>query len=137
MATVAAWTVAACGLVLVAIGAYFVAVRPALLAEDERFIGVPGSALSELAPGLERWLDHVFRVLGAYIASVGVLVAYVGATGLRTGSGAALAVLATVWVTSIAAMAVVNMIIDSDFKWALASLAGVWGTALPVVATAR
>jgi hypothetical protein len=131
---IAVWAVAACGAVLVGIGAYFAFLRPALLVEDERFIGVLRLALTDFAPGLPRWLNRVFRVLGGYISSVGILVVYLAATALRSGSAGALVVLALVWITSIGSMALINMSINSDFKWPLAGLASIWATALLIAA---
>jgi hypothetical protein len=96
-------------------GGYF-AVRPALLPEDARFMGTTPSALLEAAPGLSRWLKRVFWVMGGYIAATGVLVVYVANTGLRSGGGGALAVLTVAWAVSMGWMAVVNVLIDSDFK---------------------
>lgn len=55
-----------CGLWLVALGTYFLFLRPALLPEDPRYIGVSLEAIRSAAPGLERWLGHVFNVLGGF-----------------------------------------------------------------------
>ena len=45
-------------------GAYFVAVRPPLLPEDERAIGMTLVEAERNVPGLALWLDRVFAVLG-------------------------------------------------------------------------
>ncbi|MBA4115669.1 MAG: hypothetical protein H0X71_04380 [Rubrobacter sp.] len=137
MTTVAAWLLTLCGLVLVGIGGYFVLARPALLPEDARFMGAAPAALLKAAPGLSRWLKHVFWVMGGYIASTGVLVTYLANTGLRSGEDGALAVLALVWTTSIGWMALVNVLIDSDFKRPLLALAALWGLALVLAVVGR
>lgn len=135
--SIASWLLTLCGLALVGIGGYFVVARPALLAEDARYMGTTAPAILEAVPGLARWLKRVFWVMGGYIASTGALVTYVANTGLRSGEGSALAVLALVWATSIGWMALVNVLIGSDFKRPLLGLAGLWGLALVVAATAR
>lgn len=137
MTTVAAWLLTLSGLALVGIGGYFILARPALLPEDARFMGTTPAALLKAAPGLSRWLKRVFWVMGGYIASTGVLVTYLANTGLRSGEDGALAVLTLVWVTSIGWMALVNVLIDSDFKRPLLALAGLWGFALVLAAVAR
>jgi hypothetical protein len=133
---VAAWILTLSGAALIGMGGYFVA-RPALLPEDARFMGTTPSALLEAAPGLSRWLKRVFWVMGGYIASTGVLVVYVANTGLRSGGGGALAVLTVAWTVSMGWMAVVNVLIDSDFKYPLVALAAVSGAGLVLAAAAR
>lgn len=65
----AMWLLTALGVWLVALGAYFVFVRPALLPEDPRFIGATLARLREAAPGLEAWLRIVFTVMGGVLHS--------------------------------------------------------------------
>ena len=137
MTVVATWLLTFCGLALVGMGGFFVLARPALLPEDARFMGTTPAALLAAAPGLARWLTRVFWVLGGHIAATGVLVAYLAHTGLRAGDGGALAVLALAWVASIGWMALVNVPIDSDFKWPLLALAGLWALALILAGVAR
>jgi hypothetical protein len=55
------------GGILVAIGGYFVLLRPALLPEDLRYIGLTRSQLETVAPQLGIWLKQVFRVMGGLI----------------------------------------------------------------------
>ncbi|QIN84446.1 hypothetical protein GBA63_18715 [Rubrobacter tropicus] len=137
MTSVAAWLLTLSGLALVGIGGYFIIARPALLPEDARFMGTTQAALLKAAPDLSRWLKRVFWVMGGYIVSTGVLVAYLANTSLRSGEGGALVVLALVWATSIGWMALVNVVIDSDFKRPLLALAGLWAIALVLAAVAR
>jgi hypothetical protein len=117
-------------LVLVGIGLYFLWLRPALLPEDARYLGATLQELSTVAPGISRWLDRVFWVLGGYIVATGVLTVYLAATALRArarGAGVAVAVAGAV---SIGSMAVVNVVIDSDFKVPLVAVAALWGVAM-------
>ncbi len=62
-----------CGLWLVALGLYFVFLRPALLPEDPLYIGSSLETLRSAAPGLERWLDHVFNVMGGFMVTYKLL----------------------------------------------------------------
>lgn len=137
MASLSAWVLTFCGIVLVGIGGFFIARRPALLPEDARFIGLTTEEISGAVPGLPNWLRHVFWVLGGYIATTGVLVLYVANTDLRSGSGAAVVVLAIAGMSSLGWMTVVNFLLRSDFKWALLALDLVWavGLFLAVAAT--
>ena len=137
MTVIATWLLTFCGLALVGMGGFFVLARPALLPEDARFMGTTPAALLAAAPGLARWLKRVFWVLGGHIAATGVLVVYLANTGLRAGDGGALVVLALAWAASIGGMALVNVLIDSDFKWPLLALAGLWALALVLAGVAR
>lgn len=62
---------------------------------------------------------------------------YVTTTAVRAGELPALVVLSVVWVTSIGLMAVVNILIDSEFKRPLAVLALTWAAGLGLVVIAR
>ena len=54
-----------CGLWLIALGAYFLFLRPALLPEDLLYIGISIETIRSAVPGLERWLGLVFNVSAA------------------------------------------------------------------------
>ncbi|MBN9209790.1 MAG: hypothetical protein J0H96_14215 [Microbacterium ginsengisoli] len=114
------------GACLVVIGAYFALLRPSMLPEDERFVGASMSELQMVAPAIGAWLSRVFLVLGGYIAATGVLMVYVAQSGIRRRSRAAGVIVAISGALSIGTMAVVNLVIDSDFKWPLLALAAVW-----------
>lgn len=126
----AAWLITGAGAVLILIGLFFVAARPPLLPEDARYMGMTVAGITELVPGLSRWLQRVFWVLGGYISATGVLVIYIANTGLREGSPSALPVLAVTGSMSIGWMSVVNFMIRSDFRWALLVLVGLWAAGL-------
>ena len=65
---------AACGLFQVAMGIYFIVLRPAMLAEDERFTGLSLEDNANL-PAIPIWLDRVFAALGAAGAGLLILLA--------------------------------------------------------------
>ncbi|MDQ6695152.1 MAG: hypothetical protein M3014_12160 [Chloroflexota bacterium] len=120
---------AACGIMLIGLGAYFVLLRPPLLPEDTRAIEATGGQITTLAPGLSAWLKHVFWVMGGYMASTGVLTIYVGLVSVPGHARGASGVAALAGLLSIGWMAAVNFIIDSDFKWLLLGFALLWGVA--------
>lgn len=118
-----------CGLILIAIGFYFVWARPALLPEDVRYIGVT-SELQSAQPGLGRWLHRVFWVLGGYIMATGILTLYLATTAFRTRARGARVAVALAGAASIGSMAVVNVLIDSAFKAPLVAVAALWALAV-------
>ena len=100
------------GITLIGAGLYFLFLRPPLLPEDVRYIGLSAAELGPIRPRLEAWLTQVFRVMGGYVLATGVLTVTLAATAFRThhwsaGIGALIAGAA-----SIGWMAVVNFIID-------------------------
>ncbi|WP_231582257.1 MULTISPECIES: hypothetical protein [Cupriavidus] len=128
------WLVMACGVWLVGLGAYFVFLRPALLPEDPRFIGVTLERLREVAPGLEAWLRVVFTVMGGFMAGAGVLTVHLARTAVRdrqsgTGWAVALAGFATVGL-----MSAMNFVLQSDFRWVLLLPALLWAVAVVLYA---
>ena len=121
---------AECGLILIGIGLYFVLVRPPFLPEDARYAGATLTELQAVAPGIAQWLGRVFWVLGGYIAATGILTLYIATTLFRTRArGSAIAV-ALGGIASIGSMAVVNVLVNSDFKWPLVGVSALWGLAL-------
>ena len=132
---VAAATLTACGAILVGIGLYFILWRPPLLPEDVRFMGASLPDVEHAVPGLARWLQMVFWVLGGYVVTTGLFTVYLSATALRTGR-IPVALLAIAGVTSIGWMALVNFLLDSDSKWPLLVLAVLWASALALVSVA-
>jgi len=114
------------GLILVLVGAYFIIVRPPLLPEDLRYLGISRTALDAAIPNLTLWLNRVFLVLGGYISATGMLTMALAATAFRQHHlGAAIAAIAA-GAASIGLMTAVNFAIQSDFKWVLAAIAAVW-----------
>lgn len=114
------------GLAVVGIGLFFIFLRPPLLPEDMRYIGMSLEQLQATQPRMASWLLHVFRVLGGYALATGILTVTLAVTSFRqhqktAGVGAFVA-----GAVSIGWMAVVNFLINSDFKWVLLGIALVW-----------
>jgi len=112
----AKWLLTFLGIWLIALGAYFAFVRPALL--------------REAAPGLEAWLRIVFTVMGGFMAGAGVLTlflarAVVPAQLRGTGWAIALAGLPTVVL-----MSAMNFALHSDFRWVLLLPPLLWAAAV-------
>ena len=120
----------ACGLWLVALGIYFVLLRPALLPEDLRYVGIPSESLRAAAPGLERWLGHVFDVLGGFMIASGALTALVAwqFKGLR--SVGPFLFLLVAGVAGVGMMSVTNFLLLSDFRWLLLAPCALWAFGL-------
>ena len=118
------------GVILMGMGFYFAFLRPPLLPEDLRHMGVSLAQIQTALPGLESWLVRVFRVLGGYMFATGLLTLYVAVTGFRTGRLGVLAITTVSGLASIGWMAITNFVIDSDFKWLLLAFTLPWVTAL-------
>ena len=121
---------AAAGVALIGIGFYFIFLRPPLLPEDVRYMGQAVAQFDAVRPRLEALLSQVFRVMGGYVLATGVLSMTLAATSFRAHHwGAALGV-AIGGAASIGLMVAVNFIINSDFKWALLTVALLWAFSL-------
>jgi len=73
------------GMIVAVIALYFIVLRPSLLPEDIRYMGLSAAELEAIGPRLATWLSHVFRVLGGYALATGVLLIAVASTAFRTG----------------------------------------------------
>jgi len=98
-------------------GLYFVFLRPSLLPEDLRFMGVSLSTIQITAPTLLIWLRRVFWVLGASLFTSGLLTLYLALTSFRTRARGVSGVIALAGLTSVGWMSVVNFLIDSDLDF--------------------
>lgn len=131
----ARWMFLACGIWLVGLGLYFIFLRPPLLPEDPRYMGVTLEQIQQALPGLAAWLDKVFTVMGGFMASAGILT-LLAAVRLPSDAhrgftwSAALA-----GVAGVGLMSAVNFALGSDFRWLLLVPALAWF--LAVVALAR
>lgn len=114
------------GVMLVCIGAFFMFLRPPLLPEDVRFVGLSLEQLQAEQPRMASWLERVFQVLGGYAVASGILTVTVAATSFRRHERWALLGVLAAGVASIGWMAVVNFVIGSDFRWALLAIAILW-----------
>ncbi len=121
---------AVAGVALTGVGLYFIALRPALLPEDVRYIGRSAVQIDAIRPYLARWLTQVFRVMGGYVLATGVLTVTLAATSFRAHLWSAAIGALIGGAASIGLMAVVNFMIDSDFKWVLLGIALVWAGSL-------
>ena len=118
------------GFLLAGMGIYFIFLRPSLLPEDSKYIGLPLSTIQNNIPGLSGWLQKVFWVMGCYIFTAGLLTMYVAQTSFRTRTKGAFIIVLTAGITSIGSMTMVNFILQSDFKWALLAFTLPWFIAL-------
>ena len=115
-----------CGLWLVALGAYFLFLRPALLPEDPRYIGSSLESIRSAAPGLERWLGHVFNVMGGFMVATGAMTVLVACRFLARRERGTLTALSVAGAASVALMSVTNFLLHSDFRWLLLLPALLW-----------
>ena len=116
----------ACGVWLIALGAYFALLRPALLPEDPRFMGSSLVQIKTALPGLGRWLNRVFVVMGGFMVASGLLTAFLALTAVvarRRGTGL---VLLLTGLATVVTMSWTNFAIDSNFKWLLLVPAVLW-----------
>ena len=116
----------ACGIWLIGLGLYFMFLRPSLLPEDLRYVGISPDEIQSAMPGLEGWLQRVFTVMGGFMTGAGVLTILVtmNASAVRekwTWRGLALAGLFTV-----GTMSLTNFQLNSDFKWLLLIPSVLW-----------
>jgi hypothetical protein len=129
-AVAAAWLYSAAGLILAVIGGFFILIRPALLAEDLRFLAARSTNdVDQALPRLRTWLRRVFIVLGGHALAAGTLTIFVAATAVRDGDPAATAVLTAAGAASIGVMVVVNFAIRSAYRWLLLTFAAIWPAA--------
>ena len=126
----APWLLAFGGVFLMLMGLYFAFIRPPLLPEDLRYIGTSAIPLQNMMPGLQSWLARVFDVVGGYIFATGLLTFHVAITGLRNRQPLPRVVIAASGLASIGSMAIVNFLIDSDYKWLLLAMTLPWLLAL-------
>jgi hypothetical protein len=118
------------GFLLVAMGIYFVFMRPALLPEDYKYIGTTSTILQENVPQLSVWLQKVFWVMGCYIFTTGLLTIFIALTTFRSRTSNAFIIVLISGISSIGFMTIVNFIIASDFKWVLLVFSLFWVVAL-------
>ncbi len=118
------------GLLLVAMGIYFVFIRPALLPEDLLYMKTTSSIIQENIPQLSGWLQKIFWVMGSYIFTTGLLTIFIARTSFRSRNHGAFSVVAISGISSIGAMTIVNFMIASDFKWTLFAFTIPWLIAL-------
>jgi hypothetical protein len=133
----ATWMLAGCGVWLVALGLYFIVLRPPLLPEDTRFMGSSLAQVRAALPGLEGWLQRVFTVMGGFIAGTGVLTVFVAWVAMPSGLKGASWAIALTGALTVALMSAINFDLHSDFRWLLLVPALVWLAGLVLHITRR
>ena len=119
-----------CGVWLIGLGLYFAFLRPALLPEDLRYLGATLRELQSAAPEIERWLQHVFAVMGGFMIGAGILTIHLLKHLPRVRKNRAFAVAALAGASTVGTMSVTNFQLDSDFKWLLLIPALLWAFGL-------
>ncbi len=120
------WMFRVCGIWLLVLGIYFIFIRASLLPEDLRFIGVSDNGIHKNLPRLSQWLNHVFTVLGGFIAGCGVLVLFLAKNVLRHQFPGSIFALGITGLLTVGTMSWINFLIDSQFKWVLFVPAFLW-----------
>jgi hypothetical protein len=115
-----------CGLWLVALGTYFLFLRPALLPEDPRYIGASLETIRSAVPGLERWLGHVFNVMGGFMVAAGAMTVLVACRLPAVREYGVLTALSVAGAAGVALMSATNFLLYSDFRWPLLLPALLW-----------
>lgn len=118
--SIAAILLMGCGIWLIALGAYFLFLRPPFLPEDTRFIGASVDLMQVQSSQLARWLSLVFDVLGGFIASNGALTFFIGWRIVPGKLRGTLPAVAFSVFTGMGLMSVVNFVLSSDFRLVLA-----------------
>ena len=115
-----------CGLWLVTLGTYFLFLRPALLPEDFRYIGSSLETIRSAVPGLERWLGHVFGVMGGFMVATGAITVLVACRLLARRERGTLIALTMSGVAGVGLMSATNFLLYSNFRWLLLLPALLW-----------
>ena len=118
------------GLLLVAMGIYFVLLRPLYCRKISATLAQHYQHAKENIPGLLNWLQKVFWVMGSYIFTTGLLIIFIAFTSFRKRLRGAFSIVAIAGISSIGSMTVVNFMIGSDFKWVLLIFTLPWVIAL-------
>ena len=108
-----------CGLWLVALGAYFLFFRPALLPEDSRYIGRSLETIRLAVPGLELWLRHVFNVMGGFMIASGLMTTLMACRLSVRRDLSTFTILALSGAVGVGLMSLTNFLLNSNFRWLL------------------
>lgn len=132
----ALWLLAGCGVFQIGMGFFFIGLRPTMLPEDERFIGLTLDALARLSPSFPLWLNRVFVVLGGHIVATGLLIVLTAILVWRNHDNlrTAVTLMMAAGFASIVLMSAVNFAIHSDFRWLLLLPALTWIVAVLLLA---
>lgn len=116
----------ACGIWLVGLGCYFAFFRPSFLPEDLRFVGHTSEQIRLAVPGLAKWLQLVFVVMGGFMAAAGVLTVFVAQVAMSRRLRGTSWVLGITGVAAVAVMSAINFYLYSDYRWVLLVPALIW-----------
>ncbi|CAN5429076.1 hypothetical protein BH09BAC3_BH09BAC3_06830 [soil metagenome] len=114
------------GFLLIALGIYFIFLRPPLLPEDQRYVGSTLSEINGSIPALSLWLQKVFWVMGGYVLTSGLFTLYFAKTSFHTRTSGAFTIALLTGLSSIGWMTAVNFILLSDFRWVLLTFTTPW-----------
>jgi hypothetical protein len=109
----------ACGIWLIGLGLYFMFLRPPLLPEDLRYMGTSPGEIQSALPGLERWAERVFTVMGGFMTGAGLLTIFAARNASIMREKWTWIVLALAGLSTVGTMSVTNFQLDSNFKWLL------------------
>lgn len=123
---VSSWMLIACGGWLVALGFYFIFLRPPLLPEDARYMGATLAQIHAAVPTIDVWLKKVFTVMGGFMAGVGVLTLFIAVVAMPSRMKGTSWVVALSGVLTVALMSAINFALASDFQWLLLVPALLW-----------
>jgi hypothetical protein len=110
------WPLVVQAIIFFGMGVYFILLRPSLLPEDYAFLKTSQADLEHKLALLPDWLSKVFTVMGGFMISNGILLAYIANQELTKRLTLILLLAA---LSSIGLMTAVNFLINSDFKWLL------------------
>lgn len=120
------------GFLLMAMGVYFIFIRPALLPEDLHYMNMTLATVEDKIPNLQIWLRKVFWVVGGYIFATGLLIIFIAQTSFKKRVNGAFLIVTIAGISSIGLMTGINFMIGSNFKWILVSFILPWVIALTI-----
>jgi hypothetical protein len=120
----------ACGIWLIGLGLYFIFLRPRLLPEDLRYMETNIGDIQSAIPGLERWTNRVFTVMGGFMMGSGLLtiLAVMNVSAIQEKRTWIFLMLTGLF--TVGTMSLTNFQLNSDFKWLLLIPALLWAIGL-------
>lgn len=113
-------------LTLIGVGIFFLFFRPYLLPEDIRYMGLTEIVEHNFRDFISPWLKLVFKVLGGYIVSSGILFLFLARKFFQEFDIWAWLAALVSGAFSIGIMTLINFKIQSDFRWWILLLSLVW-----------
>ena len=127
----------ACGIWLIALGLYFMFLRPSLLPEDLRYMGTSLGEIQSTLPGLAGWMHRVFTVMGGFITGAGLLTILSAMNASVAREKRTWIILALAGLFTVGTMSLTNFQLNSDFKWLLLIPALLWVIGLVLIPIIR